>query len=90
MRKHIIFIFSNLVLFLMLQFAVVLTAFLLGLASSNKYEREQWMLYCFFCLLQVIICIVIPYFRKSLSKYEFLLGVLLVILSWIITGWYIS
>lgn len=90
MKKIIIFIFSNAILFLTLQCSVVLTAFLLGFASSDKYVRAQWVLYCIFCLLHVVIYVAIPYFKRSLSRYELLLGALIIILSWIITGWYIS
>jgi hypothetical protein len=90
MRKYIIFLFLNVVLFLMLQFGVVLTAFLLGLASSDKYVREQWILYWLFCLIHVTIFVAIPYIMRSLLVYKFLVGVLLIILSWVITAWYIS
>jgi uncharacterized BrkB/YihY/UPF0761 family membrane protein len=90
MRKYITFFFSNIALFLTLQFGAVLTVFLLGLASGDKYVREQWILYCLFCSLHVILCFSIPYYRRLLSKHELLLGFLIIIFSWTIMGWYIS
>jgi hypothetical protein len=90
MKKYFVFLLVNVILFLALQLGVVLAAFLLGLASSDKYVREQWILYGFVCLLHVIIYAVIPYVRRLLSMGEFLFGALIIVLAWVITGWYMS
>jgi hypothetical protein len=90
MKKYLIFLAANIVLFVALQAVFIFTGFSLGLASSDKYLREQWILYCVFCFLHLIIYAAAPYFRRLLSNAEFLLGILIIILSWVILGLYIS
>lgn len=90
MKKYVIFFVVNALLFVALQTGFILTAFLLGLASSDKYVTQQWILYFAFCLFHLLVFFFIPYFNKTLSRKDFLFGALLIAFAWLVTAWYIN
>ena len=90
MKRYITLLAINVAVFLLLQSGVIIIIFLSGLASSDAHLQGQWIVYGIFCLIHVIVFIAIPYFRRSSSGNELLIGAFIIILSWVIMGWYLN
>jgi len=86
--KEIRLVVFNLVVFLMAQFGAILVAFLTGLASSDKYILEQWIVYYFFCVLHIIF----NYFLicSNESRLRRIVVSAIICSLWIAVGWFIA
>lgn len=90
MKKLAIRISLNLLLFLALQILVVIVGFLLGLASSNKFVHQQWILYWTFCASHVALSVWISYFATRRLEREDFISSIAIIFLWLVTAWYIT